>query len=371
MSFLKKLLGGTSKSSDDSIETMKRQQQAAIEVLWLFQEHLPTTFESHPATALMSAAWLAATSLHRSMGYPQDIEPGTVVISETVDPKWPNMIYLYLSVLEKDGIKLNRDEMVENIRAFEIPPEYQPKIDLFQVQTLFQDQYNQIMRKHGFDYEGGAQVGVFACAIMTVYHCITNKDLEPKLAAEIVSHGFFVGDITAPVPLKRMENQSEGPIEFFDLQGQPTVVSFLAMEYYAMMFNRSFAVMVTKNAICGAKMFGVVGSPRTAIGVYLWRDPRNFINKKTLEKYHSIESESPAFLKIDKVNFQIPCNSVKGIGYTSKKKMSMGGVPHSGSLFVYLVDGRKREFILLGNQDGEEIERLMLSTCHSASKVSI
>ena len=202
MSFLKKLLGGTSKNSSDSVETMQRRQQAAIEVLGIFQEHLPTTFESHPATALISAAWLAATSLYRSMGYPQDVEPGTVVISDTVSPKWPNMINLYLSVIEKDGIKLNHDEMIENVHAFKIPLEYQPKKDMPQIQALFQDQYNQIMRKHGFDYEGGAQVGVFSCAIMTAYHCITNKDLEPKLAAEIVSYGFFVGSISAPVPLK-------------------------------------------------------------------------------------------------------------------------------------------------------------------------
>lgn len=203
MSFLKKLFGGISKSpSNDSVETMKRRQQAAIEVLGVFQEHLPTTFQSHPATALISAAWLAATSLYRSMGYPQDIEPGRVVVSETINPKWPNMINLFLSVIEKDGFKLNRDEMIENVFAFEIPQECQPKIDLSQAQALFQDQYNQIMRKHGFDYEGDAQTGVFACAFMTAYHCITNKDVEPTLAAEIVSYGFFEGSISAPVPLK-------------------------------------------------------------------------------------------------------------------------------------------------------------------------
>lgn len=168
-----------------------------------------------------------------------------------------------------------------------------------------------------------------------------------------------------------MANQSEKPVEFLDLQGQPVLVSFLAMEYYAVMFNRSFLVIVTKNAICGAKMFGVVGSPRTAIGAYKWRDPRNFINRKTLEKYRSIDPESPAFLNIDKVNFQTPCNNVKGIGFTSRKKSSMGGVPHSGSLFVQLADGRKREFILLGDQDGEEIERLILSACTTASRITV
>jgi hypothetical protein len=202
MSFLKNLLGGASKNANDTVETMKRRQQAATEVLGIFQEHLSTTFESHPATALISAAWLAATSLYRSMGYPQDVEPGTVVVSDSINPKWPKMINLYLSVLEKDGINLNRDDMIENVHALKIPPEYQPKKDMPQIQALLQDQYNQIMRKHGFDYEEGAQVGVFACAIMTNFHCIANKDLEPRLAAEIVSLGFLEGAITSPAPLK-------------------------------------------------------------------------------------------------------------------------------------------------------------------------
>jgi hypothetical protein len=166
-----------------------------------------------------------------------------------------------------------------------------------------------------------------------------------------------------------MDNQPETPVQFLDLQGQPAIVSFLAMEYYAVILNRSFAVIVTKNTICGAKVFGAVGSPRTAIGAYLWRDPRNFIGRKTLEKYHSVDPESSTFLTISKDNFQIPCSSVKGIGFTSRKKMSMGNVPHSGSLFVHLADGRKKELILLGNQDGEEIERLMLTVCPSASRM--
>jgi hypothetical protein len=202
MSFLKKILGGTSKNTGDSPEILKRRQQAAVEMLGIFQEHLPTTFESHPATALIAAAWLAATSLYRSMGYPPNIEPGTVVISETIEPKWPRLINLYLSVIERDGIKMDRDEMLKNVSTFKIPPAYQPKKDIAQIQEMFQGQYNQIMRRYGFDYEGGAQVGVFACAIMTAYHCVTNQDLEPELAAKIVCYGFFVGGISAPVPLQ-------------------------------------------------------------------------------------------------------------------------------------------------------------------------
>ena len=165
--------------------------------------------------------------------------------------------------------------------------------------------------------------------------------------------------------------QSETPVEFLDLQGQPTTVSFLAMEYYAGILNRSYALMVTKNTVCGAKVLGVISSPVTVSGVYKWKDPRNFIAQKTIDKYRSIDPESPAFLNVNKDNFQIPCSSIKGIGFTSRKKMSMGGVSHSGSLFIQLENGRKREFILLGNQKGEEIERLIFSVCPSASRIPV
>jgi hypothetical protein len=168
-----------------------------------------------------------------------------------------------------------------------------------------------------------------------------------------------------------MPAQSETPAQFLDLQGHPVVVSFLAMEYYGVMFNRSYAVIATKKAVCGAKVFGTVASPRGVLGAFKWRDPRNFIDRKTREKYHSIDPESPAFLQINKDNFQIATDTISAIGFSSKKKLSMGGVPHSGSLIIHLVDGHKRELILLGDQNGPEIERLMLGICASANRVTV
>jgi hypothetical protein len=118
-------------------------------------------------------------------------------------------------------------------------------------------------------------------------------------------------------------------------------------------------------------MFGTVASPRTAIGVHKWRDPRNFIDRKTREKYQAVDPESPAFLAINKDNFHIPCTEIRGVSFTSRKKLSMGGVPHSGSLFLWLANGHKREFILLGNQDGGNIEMLMIGVCPNATRTPV
>jgi hypothetical protein len=171
--------------------------------------------------------------------------------------------------------------------------------------------------------------------------------------------------------MRPQTQQSESPDGFLDLRGQPVIVSFLAMEYYAGILNRSYALVVTRNMVCGAKVFGAVSSPMTAGGAYKWEDARNFISRKTVDKYQSIDPESPAFLSIDKNNFQIQYSNIQGIGFTSRRKMSMGGVPHSGSLFVQLTNGRKREFILLGSQDGAEIEKRMLSAYPLASKIPV
>lgn len=199
MSFLKNLFGGSQKQSQqaDSVEIMKRRQQAAIEVLGIFQENFPTTFESHPASVLFAGSWLAGTSLYRSLGYDHNAVPGTIILSEKANEEWPKLGNLYLHVIRQDGVRLDPKELVLNI-----PQEYKSKKDILKIQELFQEPYNAIMRKHGFNYLEGAQVGVFVCAILTKFHCVTHKDLELKLAAGIVSMGFVEGAKTCPFPLK-------------------------------------------------------------------------------------------------------------------------------------------------------------------------
>ena len=104
---------------------------------------------------------------------------------------------LYLHVIQQDGIKLDPKELI-----LDIPQEYKSKKDILKIQELFQDSYNETMKKYGFNYVEGAQVGVFVCAILTKFHCLNHKDLESKLAAGIVSMGFVEGAKTCPFPLK-------------------------------------------------------------------------------------------------------------------------------------------------------------------------
>jgi hypothetical protein len=151
--------------------------------------------------------------------------------------------------------------------------------------------------------------------------------------------------------------------DYLDLAGNPIVVGFLAMEYYSLILNRTYFIMVTNDALYGAKMFGAKTSPRGGSGAYLWQDPINFISSGTLKKYSGIDMASPDFLKLDKANFRIPTAEVTDLVFKAKKKMSMGGVPHTGSLYVTSLSDRKREFVLLGDQDGTLIELRLRSVC--------
>jgi hypothetical protein len=155
--------------------------------------------------------------------------------------------------------------------------------------------------------------------------------------------------------------------EYLDFTGAAVAVSFLAMEYFGLMLNRTYAISATKTMICGAKMFGTVGSPRSGLGIYRWRDPRNFIDRKTQDKYRGVSPESREFLAVNKDNFQIRSADVVGIAFSPKKKLSMGGIPHSGTITLALRDHKPREFILLGDQDGAEIEMKLRSICPNAT----
>src|SRR5215471_9625503 len=162
MSFLKNLFGNFGKGPANSDEVSRRRQQAAIEELRILDQHFPTTFESHPASVLRAAAWLAGTSLFRSFNLTHSVAPGSVILSDKANDEGTKLLNLYLyTVISRNHINLDPKKMI-----MEIPLEYKPRKDILTVQELFQDPYNQIMRKHGFDYSEGAQVGVLACGII-------------------------------------------------------------------------------------------------------------------------------------------------------------------------------------------------------------
>jgi hypothetical protein len=182
--------------SAKAFEIAKRRQAAAAALLKLFEEH-ETTFGAHVGTVLYAAAWLAGTSLYRSLGYQQEFEPGVVVLSEEANQQIPALMKVFMFLLDKDGLKLKPDGFIARI-----PPELSPHKTLLQIQEEFQDRYNEIMKEHGFDFMEGAKTGAVVCELLVKLYALRRKDVEPNLAASIVSLGFVEGAKTAPAALK-------------------------------------------------------------------------------------------------------------------------------------------------------------------------
>lgn len=183
--------------SNKAVEIAKRRQAAATAVIKLFDEE-KTTLQGHPGTVLYAASWLAGTSLYRSLGHADHMEPGVIVLSAKADQQIPSLMKAFMFLLGKDGVELKADEFVAKI-----PEAVRPRKTLLQIQEHFQDRYNEIMREHAFDYIEGAKTGAVVCALLVKIYTLRRKDMETRLAASIVSLGFMEGAKTVPAPLKK------------------------------------------------------------------------------------------------------------------------------------------------------------------------
>ena len=171
--------------SEQAYELAKRRQAAANEVVSMLEDQYEAAFASHAASILHAAAWLAGNSLRRSLesdgGSGHD--PGTVGSSEEL-----KLMKVFIFLVDKYGIKLKPNDY-----ATEISPEQRTRLSPEEVEAKFGSRYDEIMRRHGFDYADGARTGAVVCARLVKLHCANRSDLEPQIAASIVSMGLVEG----------------------------------------------------------------------------------------------------------------------------------------------------------------------------------
>ena len=185
----------------------KNRADAAAEVMGIFDRNFRTPQGSHPGTVLAAAAWLAGTSLYRSFGYAQTTEPGTVMLSEKANQAFPRLLDLFTYYMSKSGTQIKPDQFI-----LETPDAFKPTKTILQIQEAHQDEFNAIMKKHKLDYLDGARAGVIACAMLFNYHCVKRQDIDPRLAAGIISMGIVTGAKTAPMPLgQKIQAQAPAP----------------------------------------------------------------------------------------------------------------------------------------------------------------
>jgi len=150
-------------------------------------------------------------------------------------------------------------------------------------------------------------------------------------------------------------------------QDNEVLWQFVAMEYFALILNRTFAIAVTERMVCGAYVHGPIPSPH--VPTHNWLDP-NFYFSGSFEHYAGVNVESPEFLKLHRANFQHRLSDILDVDFDESPKWGMGNVPYSGRVHIRMRDGRRREFILVGEQDGHSVAgrlRLAASCPYSAA----
>ena len=121
-----------------SPELQKKRYDAAMEFAGILRQNfLSSDGKGHAGTVLAIAAWLAGTSLYRSLNYKHNPAPGVVMLSNEVNERWPEtLMNFFLYYCEQNGISLKSDQLV-----LKTSDEHKPQMEILQVQEKFQDQY--------------------------------------------------------------------------------------------------------------------------------------------------------------------------------------------------------------------------------------
>jgi hypothetical protein len=145
---------------------------------------------------------------------------------------------------------------------------------------------------------------------------------------------------------------------------------FIAMEYYALILNRTFLVILTKDALIGLQGNGAVSveggrdiltkNITKALSVRGdLKNPYSYLKEKYIREVENEDLLGETILAKNKTNFSILKKNIKSARYDPKKKWGMGSYPHDGKVYITTTDEKKREFIILGDQSGQKIANLI------------
>lgn len=128
---------------------------------------------------------------------------------------------------------------------------------------------------------------------------------------------------------------------------------FLAMEYWGLILNRSFAVFVSPGGLHGWKFKGIA----SALNPFFFAPYERVV----LDPDPAVGSEGFHRLMEKRGSFFIARDQIASATFDPTPKWGMGNVPHTDKVLVHLKDGRSREFILLGYQDGQAVCSAIMS----------
>lgn len=137
--------------------------------------------------------------------------------------------------------------------------------------------------------------------------------------------------------------------------------SFVAMQYYAIVLNRTYFISVYDDRVEGKVCRGITAAAVRS-GDLLTRsitsklavhgnldDPSCYVNHELLNQDH-------------RANFSIAFNELESVVFDPRKKWGMSYYPHDGRVVLHTADGAL-ELIILGRQSGQEIARRLKACC--------
>jgi len=140
---------------------------------------------------------------------------------------------------------------------------------------------------------------------------------------------------------------------------------FVAMEYYGLILNRTFLILLVENNFIGILANGLISAKnysdpltafvtdRLAVSGDI-HDPYSYLKNSYLMKMEGVNLLTDDLTEIRRANFRYPIREISGVTYDARKKWGMGIYPHDGRIYMKLGD-KRREFIIPGNQSGQAI----------------
>jgi hypothetical protein len=146
---------------------------------------------------------------------------------------------------------------------------------------------------------------------------------------------------------------------------------FYALQPKELTADRFYKIFVTERAICGAWVAGQYYDEQSAqgqlmatgglLGLLLSPFIKRWIRQRheREQRYEAIDPDGPDFLTADRRNFRLARLDIAGVVIKPKAKISMHHWAAGNRLEINMADGTKMRFILVGDQEAEQVRALL------------
>ena len=143
---------------------------------------------------------------------------------------------------------------------------------------------------------------------------------------------------------------------------------YIAMQYYGLIFNRTYLVLITDCHLIGIVANGLVsvqgGDPITSLITSSMavdgdlNNPLSYLKEKYLKRVQDMDLLEDDVTNKHYANFRLKLSEIDSVKYDPSKKWGMGYYPHDGKVYIK-AKNKKREFIILGEQSGEHVAQVI------------